>query len=1363
MSAHALAATNGGPRTEGHLHWPERLFGREAALATLLAAFDRTSVGPSEVLLVPGASGAGKTALVLQARAKVRDRNGFFLLGKFEQYRRHVPYFPLRQALSGLCAEIERDVPEQREAWRARLQDAVGSLGGVLTDLVPEFEDLLGRQPEVPEISPQEARHRFARVIRDLFAAVCRAEHPVLLCIDDWQWADAATLSLVGQLGLGESSRHLLLVASYRDNEVDASHPATVAFEELRRQGAEVGTLEVRNLRVEDVRALVEATLVPEVEDADGLAAVLHEQTRGNPFFLRAALGFLEESRSLRFEPIRGRWDWVGPTETRRTVPPDPVSLFSVRLRALDPALQDLLALAACLGTRFDETTLAVVSGRAEADCRRWLSEAASRGLVRPVITADAAGGPPGRARNHEFFHDRVQQAAYALIEPADMPRVRLRIGRVLLSQLPIEQLHARLFDVVEHFNAGGGLITELEERETVLALNVAATRRAQVATAFKSALSFVRAGASVLDHPVLGEEVWRTRRSLAIELLAERAKLEFLEGDRDVADRCIEDAVARAQSGVERADALATRIVHHTLLARYPEAIAAGREALAALGIDLPVGNFDAARDLEIKRVREALGGRPVASLADLPVMRDPTITSAVKILITMGPPCYRSHQRLWAVIVPKVVYLTLQHGHVPQVGYSHTAFGGLLAWVDHDYAMAREFGLLAARLMRETFQSPSDQSVFHLMIGSSARHWFAPLRESSEDYRKAYTVGAESGNLQYAAYAFGHDMYCRYYRGVPLPELLEESQRSLAFSRSRHNQWAIDLLEGGVRLFEELSSGGAGPGGDADWERAYQARVDGHQNIQVACIHRVLKSHALLVMGEHARALAISDEAAPLLYTVGTQGLLPWPEHVYARFLTISALCQNASASQRNKWRRELDEILGLLRTWANHAPENFEHRYLLACAELARLDHRSIEAAGLYSDAVASAEAEGYVQWEGLAHERASRFWSAQGSQWPAQVHWQQAYSCFHRWGAVAKVRAMEARLEHQLRSDLLRGSGQADGGHGGLNDSWTGAIVGRQLETLRSQATDRAGRHRQRQAVDRVEDLAAAAERLRMEVAQRRKVEDELRQHRELLEERVLDRVAELEASRRQLAEARAAALNLMEDAIAARDGAQREVLERARAEESVRRALADREVLLHEIHHRVKNNLQIVSGLLHLQVEAVTDPVAIASIRESQDRVMSIALVHEQLYQSTDLARLDFGAYVDRLTTHLLRANGARGRPVRLDLDVPPAPLDLNTAIPCGLIINELVTNALKHAFPADSPEAPVISVGWEDAGQQWRLRVEDNGAGASQGLDFTQPNTLGLGLVQMLVRQLRGTVRVEPGAGCRLIVDVPKR
>jgi PAS domain S-box-containing protein len=1092
----------------GELVLPQKLYGRERELAALSDAFAHVTGGRGQVLLVSGKSGSGKTALVRALRPQALNENGFFLEGKFNQYQRDIPYFALRQALRQLVREVGGTSGFQRRRWSELIQEAVGGLGRLLTDLVPELRLLIGEQPPVPDISPYEAPHRFAAVLRRFLGVFCQPEHPVVLFVDDWQWADAASLAVLRRLEVNTTLRYLLVIAAYRDNEVDAVHPLTSAVEDLSTLAVPVQRLNVGYLAMGEVMSLLADALPPSINDPEGLAEAIHHNTAGNPFYTRAILDELRERHAVWFNQPGQVWRWSRARIEDEGGGGDVVQLFVRKLHDLPPASRDLLSLAACIGSRFDLDTLALAAELCPHECRPLLDAPLKQHMIQSWEESrdepeEAVARP---SREFVFQHDRVQQAAYSLLSPEDIPAMRLRLGRLLVSRLTPEQLQERLLETTDHLNAGRDLIEDDAERLRLVELNIAAGHKARLATAYRAALRFHRVAGEFMACPEFAARFWEQRHDLALQLCKEWAETEFLEGDRTEAEQCIHQAVAHARTPLEQADALCVLIVQHTLLARYPEAIDAGRQALVKLGVALPESDWDAARDAEIAQVRQRLEGRSAASLRQLPRMTDPVILMATKVLITMGPPCYRSHPRLWSVIVAKVVDLTLEYGHIPQVGYSHTGFGGLLMWVANDSAAAFDLGALAERLMDEEFSSLSDQSVYHLMSGSSLRHWFEHLSAASRDYARAWETGLRSGNLQYAAYAAGHNMYCRFYQGAPLPELMKESESSLQFSRTRTNLWAMDLLEGGLRVFGGLAGAAAETPAESCAEEEYLRRLTANQNTQVACIYHVLKTFSHLVLGEYEQGLRESEEAEALIPTVGVQGLLPWPEHVVTRLLLLATLPPSADAERQAAHRREIDRILGRLETWAKQCPANYRHKLSLGRAEAARLDGHPLEALRLYEQAIEEAVAEGFVQWEALANERAADLARECGEYRLAQVYWQNAYVGYHRWGARDKLRRMEAELRGAVASGLGAGVGENEGLAGALN-----LRLARYLQDSLARASstsDDEGAERARL----FEELTQAAQSLREEVAQRKRMEAELERHREQLAEEVQERTA-----------------------------------------------------------------------------------------------------------------------------------------------------------------------------------------------------------------------------------------------------------
>ncbi|MCP4887740.1 MAG: AAA family ATPase [Planctomycetaceae bacterium] len=1094
----------------------QRLYGRREHVEKILGALQRANRGQGALLLLPGVSGSGKTTLAELLREPTIEGNGYFLAGKFNQYDQNAPFVAWRQALVNFCECVCREDEANRIQLSEKILDAVGDNGQLLVDLVPEFESVIGKQAPIASISPFEARHRFASVIRALLNVISSAEHPLVLFLDDWQWADAASLNLLSELNVGSTLRYLLLVAAYRCDEVDASHPLTEKLTYLETQNIPMEVIEIENLSLGELSDLVSDASLVDHSGVGELAREIHTLTEGNPFFVHALLGLYHQQGA---EVDCGISSFLhSKTELNAGV----VEIFSEKFAQLDPENQQLISFAACIGNRFDLETLALINGSSAEHCEGKLLTL-TPDFVRP-IGINAEGENEAGIQWYQFVHDRVQQAAYGAISDAEMPKVRLGIGRKLLAQLSAELVAERVCEVVEHLNFCTDLIDSTDERIRSIELNVAAARKAKQATAFRSAFQYHIAAQQFLQDPATARELWQNHHNLAMTLYRDHAETEFLEGDPKTAHQFIRIAVEHASSPVEKAESLNLLIVQYTLQAKYSDAIGAGREALEALGILLPNEHYEAARDAEIAKTHCLLKGRSFRELAKQPEASDAKMRAAARVLITMGPPCYRSHQSLWSVIVPKVVNITLGYGNIPQIGYSHTAFTGLLGWVGNDYSLGKQFTELACEVMNGALATPSDKAVFHLMIGSSARHWFQHLADSSEDYAQAYRVGVQSGNLQYAAYAFGHNMYCRYFQGAELPDVIAESLASLEFSKTRHNQWAIDLLEGGMHLFGQAVGAECFDCGSTPWEAAYLARVRKHHNQQVECIYRVLKANLCLIMGDYEAAMKLSDSAVPLVPMVGTQGLLPWAEHVFARFMSLaSGIDEQESSGKVTSELVELHELQEQIAIWAEHCSENFEHKYLLANAEIARIEGRYTDAAERYQKAIESARHEGFVQWEGLANERASLLWRAIGDHRLEHLYWQQAFYCFDRWGANAKLRRMANEFtagsgQHRVAGTEL---GRAAGSVSLPDAKFVDRIFDKHLQLLRQQSRDLTAFQEKRGEASQIDELANVADVLRSDIAKRRRSSEELRRKwdaerdlNEELERRVQERTLEL---------------------------------------------------------------------------------------------------------------------------------------------------------------------------------------------------------------------------------------------------------
>ena len=796
-------------------------------------------------------------------------------------------------------------------------------------------------------------------------------------------------------------------------------------------------------------------------------------------------MGFLYRTGLLWFDQDGQIWRW----QMNPDLPEDIVAIF---IRLLDRFSRDakgLISMAACIGNFFDLKTLGMICKRKVGDCLSMLAPLIDEGLALEVEGDRARPSSLG----FMFLHDRVQQAAYLLIDPEKRPAIHLEIGRRLLSSLSSQEVSSRLFEILEHLNIGQELITDPMEQKKMIELNMQAAARARSAIAFNAMLTFNRfAYKGVCRLPGGAGKFWLSHYEEALLLHRDLAESEFLEGDKKRAEQLIQSSLPHTKTAIERAESLTILIVQYTLLAKYEQAISSARQALAEFNISLPTDGFESHRDREIAKIKAKLTDTAVTDIRHFPLMTDPVMLTITKLLITLGPPCYRTHQRLWSVIVPKVVNLSLDFGLVPQIGYSHTALGGLLCWTTGDYDRAFDLGHVAETVMIKTFESPADLSVFYLMIGSSIRHWFRPLSRVSQDYDRAFETGRQSGNLQYAAYAFGHNMYCRFFQGAPLNELTVDTEQALGFSRTRLNHWAIDLLEGGLRIFKKLT-GPSDPAAVDD--RAYLAQVDGNKNIQVRCIYTIFNAFQQMLHNDNERAFSLCREVEPLLYSVGTQGLLPWPEYEWIRFLVMAALYDTRDEAHKTSWLASLRKIREQIDTWARHCPETYSHKSLLAAAELYRIEDRPEKAALFYDRAIAAARANQFLQWGGIANERAFAFWAYRGNGYLAHSYWQQAYTCYGLWGSSAKLSQMEDRFRKKLEFWYAQGIPVSRIG----TPAWekdARTFSDKHIELIRADSRVNQQLKKRESASRLSRELSEAVEHLRIESAERRQAEAEL---------------------------------------------------------------------------------------------------------------------------------------------------------------------------------------------------------------------------------------------------------------------------
>ena len=975
---------------------PETLYGRESEIDALLASFDRVvSQGTVELVLVSGYSGIGKSSVVNELHKVLLPAGGLFAAGKFDRFKRDIPYATLAQAFRTLVRQILAKSEADVERWRDTLRELLGRNGQLIINLIPELEFVIGKQPPVPKLVPQDEQNRFQLVFRRFLSGFARAEHPLALFLDDLQWLDAATLDLLEYLITEPEVRYFLLVGAYRDNEVSSSHPLMRTLDGIRKAGANVQEIVLVPLGLEDVGRIVADSLHCEPDSARPLAELVHEKTGGNPFFTSQFLTALADEKLLVFDSGAAAWRWDLAGIRAKGYTDNVVDLMAGKLSRLPHVTQEVLGQLACLGNVAEIGTMAFVQGKSEEQIHAALWEAVRAGLVFRLDSV------------YTFLHDRVQEAAYGLTPETERAAVHLRIGRLLVSRTSPQETEGKIFEVVNQLNRGTELIDSMEERERIAELNLIAGKRAKTSTAYTSALTYFAAGRALLT-----DESWKERYALTFALEFQRAECEFLTGDFAATEERLWMLSRRAEDLADSAVVARLQTDLYTALDQSDRAVGVSIEYLRRAGIDWsPHPTNDEVRQ-EYERIWQQLGNRSIEALVDLPPMSDPACRATLDVLTVVEGPAFFTDQNLRCLVVARMVNLSLEHGNSDGSCVAYAQLGWFVGPRFGDYHAAFRFGKLALDLLEkrglERFRARVSQ-IFGYFINPWSRH----LRSSLELLRRSFATAHETGDLKYAAYSWDRRVTFLLAAGDPLSDVQGEAEKGLEFTRTTKFTYVVDIITGQLRFIRTLR--GLSPSlssfNDAEFdEHRFEQYLEADPHLAFAtCWYWIRKLQARFYAGDYASALAAASKAEQLLQT--GPGHFEWAEYIFYGALVRAAQYDSASSEKQVQYRETLVAYHKQIVGWAENCPENFGNRAALVAAELARIKGHDLEAMHLYEKAIQSARENGFIQNEAIAHEMAARFYNARGFETIGQTYIRNARYCYLRWGALGKVRQID----------------------------------------------------------------------------------------------------------------------------------------------------------------------------------------------------------------------------------------------------------------------------------------------------------------------------------------------------------------
>jgi PAS domain S-box-containing protein len=991
---------------------PHRLVGRDQERTRLGNFFERVRQGAVELLLVTGEPGIGKSALVDELHASLGAGRGYFIAGKFDAFHRVAPYSALIQAFKDLTRQLLAESDERLRHFRKRLGRALGPNGKIITDAIPEIELIIGPQPDIPALSPEQTRNRFDLCFQNFVRVFADADHPLVLFLDDLQWADSASLHLVERIATDRSVHHLLLVGAYRETGIGSQHPLMQSRAAIQSAGIALHALHVAALDAEHINALLAGGLHCPPERSQPLAQAVYAKTKGNPFFIRQFLRTLVDQRLLSRDAAQGwRWDLDRIMALQAT--DNVVQFMADKLHELPPPALQLIQRCACIGNHFDLETLAAISEAALDEILAMLDILAQAGLVHRM------------QERYLFTDDRIQEAAYSLLSSVEREYAHDRIGHLYLRQTTPDELIQRIFYICDQLNRSNTHTAAPGERVRLAELNLAAGIKAKRSAAYAAAVDYLVKGCALLS-----QESWRNHYDLSYALYSEQMECQYLNRNFEEAERLFTTLIAHSASRRDQARAYHIMIVLYTNLRSPKEAVDLGLKALTLFGIHLSadMGKLGVLNDLIwVKRRIDKLG---VEQAVNLPAMEDPDQNACIDLLFITGTPAYFYNQNLMAKLALRGMRIMLrQHRTMPYAASGNIALATIIQTALGDYALGYRLGEAALKLY-ERFNDRKTAGMIHHTFAFFILHWQRHARHSLDYYRQAYQLSLDGGDFIYAGHSINAAIDCRLMIGLPLDDILAENHRHRElmtvvkdpFIAMRHleNQQFILALKGQTADRCSLS----GPGYD---EAGHFRKLREVKNIFGLCYALLYKLKILYWFGQWGRA---RETAAELQGCIQVQmGTLITAEHCFYYALILTAL-MNAGRS-KPAYRLTLSKLLRKLRQWAAVCPDNFQHKYDLVMAERLRVKGRTMAAVRHYHAAIEGARRNGYLHEEALACERLALFYQATSAREEFRLFLDRARRCYLAWGATAKADQLAEICPERRDAPGKSGAGEPPG--------------------------------------------------------------------------------------------------------------------------------------------------------------------------------------------------------------------------------------------------------------------------------------------------------------------------------------------
>jgi len=982
----------------GKLQIPEKLYGREKETETILHAFGRVLQGNVELTLVAGASGMGKSDLINETHRLLAQTQGYFVKGQFDEFQRNTPYYGWIKAFENLVDLLLTENDETLAQWKTKILKALDGQGAVLTEAVPNLETVIGKCEPVPLLNGENNQQRFNRIVQQFAKIITTKEHPFIIFLDNLQWADLASFQLLKDLVTDHENQYLLCIGAYRNTEISPTHPLFSTLQAIIQETPHVTEIGIGNLNQEAVLTMIAETLdLPKNDELRELGSIIFSKTQGNDLFTRQFLKNLYEEGLLHFSFDKKAWQWDNAKIEKAGFTDNVIEFMAQAVEKMPLETQKSLQLASCIGEKFNLKTLFEISDN--QNIKKDLHRAIVEGLIFPTTTQG----------QYKFAHERVQQAAYALVPETEKQQNHLKIGQFLYDTLPPAKRQKRIFDIANHFNFGVKWVEKTSKKRQIIQMNKLASQQALDSSSYQLAIDYAEKGLSLVNKSGNMEctfDYFELTRNLMRGLHAS--------GDFEAVENHANQVLKVPLSPIQQAEIYDLLILEYTISSRPEEAVELGKKALRSLGVPLPEENLEEVKKQLFDEVLWEINQVFTKELLNLPTCTDPQKIQIQELLNNLLVPTYVTQQgMLYSIITLSIIKNTIHYGLTGEATYGFASFGMLLCFEKGDYQKGHEFGQLSVDIGYK-FNRLDHVARACYIWGNNIHSWIRSVRYTSEIFRKGFQAGEQSGELQFAGYIGIYQVLNPFYHHQSIAKTMEALPTKLEFAEETQNDIAIESLLAFPAAIHPLL---AQPEWAQKWitETDYIAQVKGKNNYAYAHF-LILKTIVHYVLEEYDTALDYAQEAEKIedvLLGKFQTGVL----NQYRSLIEIQLFDQ----TRRPEYFDKVTDNQKKMRLWATNCPENFLHKYLLIKAEEARVQYKPLgDVLHFYDQAISYAKQQNFWYDVAVAHEACAKYWLSIQKIPYANMHFLEAYQLYQKWGASTKLDKLEADYPTILQS-------------------------------------------------------------------------------------------------------------------------------------------------------------------------------------------------------------------------------------------------------------------------------------------------------------------------------------------------------